>query len=113
MAVLVAASYVTVPVSTAPPAVAATVNVSGAVMLDAAIGVLKVAAICWLRGTPVAPLAGPTEVTVGGGAVVKVNTKLAASGSPVESFAPIVIVAVYNVEPERGAVRVKVAAFNA
>jgi hypothetical protein len=109
VAVFVAASYVTVPASATPPAAAATVKVPGAVMVDAAIGALKVAAICWLRGTPVAPLAGTTEVTVGGGAVVKVNTKLAASASPVGSFAPVVIVAVYNVEPARGAAGVKVA----
>jgi hypothetical protein len=50
------------------------VNVPGAVIVDGAIGVLKVAVICWLSGTFVAPLAGTVEVTVGGGAVVKVNT---------------------------------------
>jgi len=107
--VFVAASYVTVPAKAAPPGATATVNVPGAVMVDAAIGVLKVAEICWLRGTPVAPLAGSVEVTAGGGAVVNVNTKLAASALPAGSFAPVVIVAVYNVEPARGAVGVKVA----
>jgi hypothetical protein len=42
--------------------------------VDAAIGALKVAAICWLSGTPAAPLVGIVEITVGGGAVVKLNT---------------------------------------
>jgi hypothetical protein len=85
------------------------VNVPGAVIVDAAMGALKVAVICSLRGTPVAPPAGTVEVTVGGGAVVKLNAKLAASALPVGSFAPVVIVAVYNVEPARGAAGVKVA----
>jgi hypothetical protein len=58
---------------------------------------LNVAEIVVLRATPVAPLAGTVEMTVGGGAVVKVHTKLAASGTPVGSFAPVVIVAVNRV----------------
>ena len=45
-----------------------------------------------LTATAVVPLAGIVEMTVGGAAVVKVQTKLAPSGAPVESFAPVVIV---------------------
>jgi hypothetical protein len=67
------------------------------------IGSLNVALIiCSLRGTLEAPFAGTVEVTVGarviaGGVdiVVKVHTSLpTASGKPVRSVAPVVIVAV-------------------
>ena len=56
-----------------------------------------------------APLIGTAEITVGGAAVVKVQTKLAASAAPVESVAPVVIVAIYKVPAARVAVGVKVA----
>jgi hypothetical protein len=83
------------------------------VIVEAFIGVLKVAAIFWLSGTFVAPLAGTVAVTAGGGAVVKVHTKLAASGAPVGSFAPVVIVAVNKVLLARTAAGVNVAVFPA
>jgi hypothetical protein len=83
------------------------------VIEDAIIGTLKVAVIFWLRGTLVAPLAGTVEVTASLGAVVKVHACLAASALPVKSFAAVVIVAVYGVEPARRAAGVKVAVFPA
>jgi hypothetical protein len=72
------------------------VNVA-ALIVAGFMGSLNVAEIVVLRATPVAPLAGTVEMTVGGGAVAKVHTKLAASGTPVGSFAPVVIVAVNTV----------------
>jgi hypothetical protein len=57
----------------------------------------------------VAPFTGTMDTTEGGGAVVKVHTKLAASGAPVGSFAPVVIVAVYSVLLARFSVGVNVA----
>ena len=74
MAVLLAASYVSAPGTTLPPVVTVTANVPAAVIVDALIGVLKVAEIFWLSGTLMAPLAGTVEVTVGMGAVLKVHT---------------------------------------
>jgi len=73
------------------------------------IGSLNVAEIAALTATAVAPLAGIVEVTVGGTAVVKVHTKLAASAAPVGSFAPVVIVAVYKMPVARRADGVNVA----
>jgi len=73
------------------------------------MGSLNVAEIAVLTATAVAPLAGIVEVTVGGAAVVKVQTKLAASAAPVGSFAPVVIVAIYKVLVVRTAVGVNVA----
>jgi hypothetical protein len=49
------------------------------------IASLKVAEIVVLTATAVDPLAGTVETTVGGGAVVNVHTKLAASGWPAKS----------------------------
>jgi hypothetical protein len=83
------------------------------VIVEAFIGVLKVAAIFWLSGTFVAPLAGTVAVTAGGGAVVNVHTKLAASAAPVGSFAPVVIVAVYKVDVARSAAGENIAVFPA
>lgn len=54
---------------------------------------LKVAVTFWLSGTPVAPLAGVVNVTVGA-RVVKLQTKSLASASCAASSAPVVIVAV-------------------
>ena len=74
------------------------------------IVVLNVAEIAGMfTGTAIAPLAGAVETTVGGGAVVNVQTKLAASAAPVGSFAPVVIVAVNKVLLARIAVGVNVA----
>lgn len=60
---------------------------------------LKVAVTIVLGHTRLAPLAGTTETTVGAGwhplaAVVKVQTKLAASALPNVSVAAVVMVAV-------------------
>jgi hypothetical protein len=54
---------------------------------------LNVAETVALTATAVAPLTGLVETTVAGGAVVNIQTTLAASGAPAESFAPVVIVA--------------------
>ena len=99
----------TTPTTAVPPVVVFTVKVPPAVIVEAVIGVLKVAVTIWLSGTLVAPLAGTVELTAGGGAVVKFQTKLAARGAPLGSFAPVVIVAVYKVETARDAAGVNVA----
>ena len=70
------------------------------------IALLKVAAIAWLRGTPVARFKGLVEITVGGvmsGAapVVNVHTKLAVMATPARFLAPVVTVAVYKVSGVR------------
>jgi hypothetical protein len=70
---------------------------------------LNVAATNLLTATPAAPFTGTVEITVGGAAVVKAHTKLAASGTPVGSFAPVVIVAVNTVLLARTAVGVNLA----
>jgi hypothetical protein len=70
---------------------------------------LNVAEMVVLTATAVAPFTGTVETTVGGAAVVKVHTKLAASGAPAGSFAPVVIVAVNTVLLARTVVGVKVA----
>jgi hypothetical protein len=73
---------------------------------------LNVAEMVVVTTTPVAPFAGTVETTVGGAAVaavVNVHTKLAASGTPAGSFAPVVIVAVNTVLLARIAAGVKVA----
>src|ERR1700682_3488547 len=80
-----------------------------ALMVDAFIGALNVAETRVLTGTAAAPFTGTVETTVGGAAVAKVHTKLAASAAPVLSFAPVVIVAVYTVEVARSAASVNVA----
>ena len=69
---------------------------------------LNVAEMAVLTATAVAPFTGIVETTVGSGAVVKVHTKFAASGAPVGSFAPEVIVAVNKVLLARTAVGVNV-----
>ena len=68
-----------------------------ALIVAASIGTLNVAVTVVLLATPTAPFNGVVETTVGGGAVVKVHTKLAASGAPAGSLAPVVIVAVNKV----------------
>jgi hypothetical protein len=82
-----------------------------ALMVVASIGRLKVAATPALRATPVAPFAGTVDTTVGGAGdmVVKVHTKLAGSGAPVGSFAPVVMVAVNKMLWARTAAGVNVA----
>ena len=78
-------------------------------MVAAFMAWLNVAETRVLTDTAVAPLDGTVETTVGEAAVVKVHTKLAASGAPVGSFAPVVIVAVNKVLLARTTVGVKVA----
>jgi hypothetical protein len=80
-----------------------------ALIVVASIGTLNVAVTVVLSATPTAPFKGTVETTVGGGAVVKVHTKLAVSGAPVGSFAPVVIVAVNKVLLARMAAGVNVA----
>ena len=70
-----------------------------ALMLAVFIASLKVAVMTAREHTPVAPLAGVTETTVGGGlhpleAVVKLQTKSLASPLPKVSLTPLVRVAV-------------------
>jgi len=51
-------------------------------------------------GTPLAPLTGTVEITVGGvgaGSVRKLHTYLLANPVPAESWAPVPMVAVYSV----------------
>ena len=84
------------------------VNVA-AVIVVGFIASLNIAEIGVLTATAVAALAGIVETTVGGTAVVKVQTKLAASPAPVGSLAPVVIVAVYKVPVARRADGVNVA----
>jgi hypothetical protein len=78
------------------------------------MALLKVALSAWLMGTPVAPLAGTVEITVGfvlsaAAPVVKVQTKLLASAFPERSCAAVVIVAVNRVLAARAVVGVNVA----
>src|SRR5579863_9365314 len=74
---------------------------------------LNVAEIVVLTATPVAPVTGTVETTVGAAAVVNVHTKLAASEAPAGSFAPVVMVAVNTVLLARIADGVNVAVLTA
>jgi hypothetical protein len=78
-------------------------------MVAAFIASLNVAEIVVLTATDAAPFAGTVETTVGGAAVVNAHTKLPASGVPAGSFAPLVIVAVYNLLLARTPLGVNVA----
>ena len=80
-----------------------------ALMVAGFMASLNVAEMVVLTATAVAPFIGTAETTLGGGAVVKVHTTLAASGVPAGFFAPVVIVAVNNVLLARIAVGVNVA----
>jgi hypothetical protein len=66
-------------------------------MVAAFMASLNVAEIVVFTATPVAPFTGTVETTVGGAAVVNIQTKLAASEAPAGSFATVVIVAVNKV----------------
>ena len=88
------------------------VNVA-AVIVAGFMARLKVAEIVVFTDAAVAPLSGTVEMTVGGAAVVKVHTKLAASPIRAGFFAPVVIVAIYKVLVLRTAAGVKVAVFPA
>lgn len=104
---------VTVPATAAPPTVGATVTLV-VVSVAFVIGSEKVAVTGAERDTPVAPLVGVVDATVGGvrsGAapVVKLHDVLAASALPAASFAAVVTVAVYCVLPARPTLGVNVA----
>ena len=86
------------------------VKVAGLIVAGS-IGTLNVADIAVLMATLLAPFTGTVETTAGGGAVVKVRTKLAANEAPAGSFAPVVIVAVNRVLLARTAVGANVAVF--
>ena len=76
------------------------VTVKVVVLIDEVfIASLKVAVMTASEHTPVAPLAGVTETTVGGGlhplaAVLKLHTKSLARALPKVSLTPVVMVAV-------------------
>jgi len=108
IAVLLAATYVTVPVTAVAPGGPVNVNVA-VVIVAAFIGSLKVVEIAWFSGTPVAPFAGTVEVTVGMAPVVNLQTKLLASALPAGSLAPVVMVPVNVVLGGRLAAGVNVA----
>jgi hypothetical protein len=78
-------------------------------MVAGFMATLNVAEMGVLTATAVARFAGIVETTVGGGAVVNVHTTLAASGAPVGSCAPVVMVAVNKVLLARTTVGVNVA----
>ena len=84
-----------------------------AVSVAGSIGSLKVALANPFMETPVAPLEGLTERTVGVVAivprVVKVQVRIAASATPVALRAPVVIFAVYEPSPWSAAAGVNVA----
>lgn len=76
------------------------VTIKVVVLMDAVfIASLKVAVITAREHTPVTPLTGVTETTLGGGlhpldAVLKLHTKSVARGLPKVSLIPVVRVAV-------------------
>jgi len=105
--VAVVPAYATVPATGAAPG-PVKVNVV-ALIVTGFIARLNDAEIVVTRDAVVVPLTGTVEITIGGAAVVKVQTKLAASAAPVGSFAPVVIVAMYKVPVARMALGVKVA----
>src|SRR5881409_998905 len=90
------------------------VNVKVAVLMVVGfIASLKVAVTTAREHTPVAPLTGVTETTVGGGlhplaAVLKLQAKSLASPLPNRSLTPVVRVAVKTVFMARGLDGVKV-----
>jgi hypothetical protein len=105
--VAVVPANVTVPTTgTAPGPVK--VNVAALIVVGF-IASSNVAETVVSTDTPVAPFTGIVETTVGGGAVVKVQTKLDARAAPVGSFAPVVMVAMYKVLVARIVVGVNVA----
>jgi len=93
--VAVVPAYVTAPATGVAPG-PVTVKVVP-LMVAAFMTSLNVVEIAVLTATAAAPFAGTVEMTLGGGAVVKVHTKLAASAAPAGSFAPVVMVAVNTV----------------
>jgi len=70
---------------------------------------LNVAETAVLASTATVPFAGTVLTTLAGAAVVKVQTRLAASAVPAVLLAPVVIVAVYRLLVERTTLGVNVA----
>ena len=76
-------------------------------MVAGFIASLKVAVMTVLEHTPAEPLAGVSDITVGGGlhpleAVLKLHTKSVAKALPKVSLTPVVRVAVWTVLTARG-----------
>jgi hypothetical protein len=92
--VAVVPANVTVPITGMAPG-PVKVNVA-ALIVAGFMASLNVAETTVLPGTPVAPIVGTVETTVGA-PVVKLHAKLLASAFPTVSVAPVVIVAVYTV----------------
>ena len=85
------------------PLLSLTVNVF-VLMVEDCIASLNVAGMILLIATPVAPLRGIVEITLGrvvSLVVVKPHVKSEAIALPATSFTPVVIRAVYVVEPDR------------
>jgi hypothetical protein len=80
-----------------------------ALMVAAFMTSLNVSEIAVFTAMAAAPFAGTVDTTLGGGAVVKVQTKLTASAAPEGFFVPVVIVAMNKVLLARIAVGVNVA----
>jgi hypothetical protein len=100
VAVLDAAEYVTVPAADVPSVVLVRVKLPG--IVAGAMSLLKTALIFVLVGTFTAPGAGKVRMTVGcvvsaNGPVMKLHTKLTASGKPLVSCAAVVMVATQSV----------------
>ena len=70
---------------------------------------LNVSEIVVFTAMAAAPFAGTVDTTLGGGAVVKDQTKLTASAAPAGSLAPVVMVAVNTVLLARMPVGINVA----
>lgn len=109
MTVLLAATKVAVPGTSAPPVVTISEKTPVAVTVAGFIASLNVAVILRLMGTLIAPLTGLVEITVGIVPVVKLHTKLFARAVPIASVAPVLIVAVYIELGASGVAGVKVA----
>jgi hypothetical protein len=110
MTVLLAATKVAVPGTSAPPVVTISEKTPAAVTVAGFIASLNVVVILRLIGTLIAPLTGLVEITVGIVPVVKLHTKLFARAVPIASVAPVLIVAVYIELGASGVAGVKVAA---
>jgi hypothetical protein len=114
VAIWLIGSYVTVPSTGAPPTPATAKEKVAVVIVTGSIALLNVALMVLFRGTLKTALAGFVPVMVGATAsavelVVKLQTKLASIAMPVRSTAPVVIVAVNSVFPERVEAGLKIA----
>ena len=111
---VVGAKVAVVPVTAMLPAAVGLNEKVAVVTVAGSIGSLKVAVTAEESATPAAPLVGFVAVTMGGvvsgtAPVVKVHTRLLASGFPAKSLMPVVSVAVYSVMPASGAEGAKIA----